>query len=97
MEAGEEELASEISAYQEVLKETRRGGDVSSVQLLEEQETLVIQVQGMLTGDEVDGLLVDLRDAAEALNVAEEDADEGEPEGDDGESEEPGIDEKPDE
>ena len=71
IESGENDMAGEISSFQELLKQSRQGSDSTAEELIEAQEALVLQVEGMLTGTEVEALLADLREAVEAMQSAE--------------------------
>jgi len=71
VEAGENEAAADIGGFQELLKQSRRGADVTADELVEAQEALIIQVEGMLTGSEVNELLGELQSAVEAMQAAE--------------------------
>ena len=71
VEAGEDDVAGKISSFQQLLKESRQGSEVSAEELVEAQDALVIEVEGMLTGAEVEELLEDLQAAVDAMKAEE--------------------------
>jgi len=74
VEAGEDDVVGKISSFQEMLKDARQGEGPTPEELAETQEALVIQVEGMLTGQEVEDLLGDLREAVDSMKSAEAEA-----------------------
>ena len=71
IEAGHTDVAKQVTEFQNLLKEVRRGEEPGVESLAAEQEAVVIEIGKVLTGPEVTELLDELRSQLDRLQEAE--------------------------
>ncbi len=71
VEAGHGDVAKEVSDFQRLLKEVRRGEEPEVESLAAQQEAVVVEVGEVLTGQEVEELLEELQAELTRLQEAE--------------------------